>query len=53
MTLAKGLTSGYVPLSALVMGPRIADALAEQDVGHGMTYEGHPVASRWHSPQSI
>ncbi|MFZ1989213.1 MAG: aminotransferase [Alphaproteobacteria bacterium] len=45
MTLAKGLTSGYVPLSALVMSPRIADVLAREDIGHGMTYEGHPVAS--------
>jgi putrescine aminotransferase len=45
MTLAKGLTSGYVPLSALVLGPRVADVLSGLDVGHGMTYEGHPVAS--------
>lgn len=45
MTLAKGLTCGYIPLSALAMGPRIGDFLArlDEDIAHGMTYEGHPV----------
>lgn len=45
MVLAKGLTSGYVPMSALVFGPRVAEAIAQHDIGHGMTYEGHPVTS--------
>jgi len=46
MTLAKGLTSGYVPLAALVVGPRISEALlaTDKDFAHGMTYEGHPVS---------
>ncbi len=46
MTLAKGLTSGYVPLAALVVGPRISEAILAtgKDLAHGMTYEGHPVA---------
>ena len=45
MTLAKGLTCGYVPLSALALGPRIGTFLADldEDLAHGMTYEGHPV----------
>jgi len=45
MALAKGLTSGYVPLAALMVGPRVADAIlaTEKDLAHGMTYEGHPV----------
>jgi putrescine aminotransferase len=45
MTLAKGLTSGYVPLAALVIGPRISEAIlsTDKDLAHGMTYEGHPV----------
>ena len=45
MTMAKGLTAGYVPLAALAIGPRVADAIlaTEKDLAHGMTYEGHPV----------
>ena len=46
MTMAKGLTSGYLPMSALGVGDRIADAL--QDGGklfHGFTYAGHPVCA--------
>jgi putrescine---pyruvate transaminase len=46
MTMAKAITSGYVPLSALMVGDRVADVLIN-DVGefyHGFTYSGHPVA---------
>jgi putrescine aminotransferase len=44
MTLAKGLTSGYVPLSAAMIGDRVAKALFEGgDFNHGYTYSGHPV----------
>lgn len=46
MTLAKALTSGYLPLSAVMVGDRVADVLIN-DVGefyHGFTYSGHPVA---------
>ena len=46
MTTAKGLTSGYVPLSALLMNNRVAEVMMN-DVGeyyHGFTYSGHPVA---------
>jgi putrescine aminotransferase len=46
MTLAKGITSGYIPLSAVLMNDRVADVLIN-DVGefnHGFTYSGHPVA---------
>ena len=45
MTLAKGITSGYVPLSAVMVGDRVADVLiASGDFSHGYTYSGHPVA---------
>ncbi len=46
MTLAKGLTSGYLPLSAAVIGERIAATLIEKggEFFHGFTYSGHPVA---------
>lgn len=46
MTTAKALTSGYQPLSALLVGDRIAATLAEKggEFAHGYTYSGHPVA---------
>lgn len=48
MTLAKGFTSGYQPLSALVMRDEIADVIGRQSaafgvLGHGYTYSAHPV----------
>ena len=45
MTLAKGITSGYVPLSAIMVAGRVAEVLTEMgDFSHGFTYSGHPVA---------
>ncbi len=46
MTLAKGITSGYQPLGAVMVGDRVADVLIEQggEFHHGYTYSGHPVA---------
>ncbi|TCD15030.1 aspartate aminotransferase family protein [Oricola cellulosilytica] len=46
ITTAKGLTSGYQPLSALLVGDRIANTLVEKggEFYHGYTYSGHPVA---------
>lgn len=49
MCLAKGISSGYVPLGATVVNQRVADAFAKnQDFGgvimHGYTYAGHPLA---------
>ncbi|MBU6448627.1 MAG: aspartate aminotransferase family protein [Rhodospirillales bacterium] len=46
MTTAKGLTSGYLPLSALLMNNRVADVLINQvgEYYHGFTYSGHPVS---------
>ena len=47
MTLAKGLTSGYVPMSAVMVGDRVADRLIADggEFYHGFTYSGHPVAA--------
>jgi L-2,4-diaminobutyrate transaminase len=50
VTLAKGLTSGYAPLSACLVGPRVEAVLEEggADVAtfaHGYTYTGHPVSA--------
>ncbi len=46
MPMAKGLTSGYLPLSALMVGDRIAETMIEQggEFFHGYTYDGHPVS---------
>ena len=49
ITVAKMLTSAYVPMSALYLSDEvyqtIADASAEIGVfGHGYTYSGHPLA---------
>jgi len=45
MTLAKGLTSGYVPLGATLVSDEIAETLEGGGyLAHGFTYTGHPVA---------
>ena len=47
MSLAKGLSSGYQPISAVSLGARMAEAIANagEELAHGYTYSGHPVAS--------
>ncbi len=47
MTMAKGLSSGYQPISAISLGVRMADTIlnANEELVHGYTYSGHPVAS--------
>lgn len=47
LSIAKGLTSGYVPMGGLVLSKRIAEALVEEGgvFAHGLTYSGHPVAA--------
>ncbi|NTT86456.1 aminotransferase [Tabrizicola fusiformis] len=47
ITTAKGLTSGYVPLGALIFSDRIWAAMAEGGqrwFTSGLTYSGHPVS---------
>ena len=47
MTMAKGITSGYLPLSAAMVGGRVSEALASEkasEFSHGYTYSGHPAA---------
>lgn len=48
MSLAKGLSSGHFPISAVVMAPEIYEALRTfnsegGNFGHGFTNSGHPV----------
>ncbi|CAN7702110.1 aspartate aminotransferase family protein [Pararhizobium sp. LjRoot238] len=49
LTVAKGLTSGYVPMGALFMSEHvyqtIADGAGASAVGHGYTYSAHPVSA--------
>ncbi|WP_263356241.1 aminotransferase [Acidicapsa ligni] len=49
ITIAKGLTSAYAPLSGVILGERVYNALeagsAEAGVfSHGYTYTGHPIS---------
>ncbi|MFG1430258.1 aminotransferase class III-fold pyridoxal phosphate-dependent enzyme [Xanthobacter sp. V2C-8] len=49
MTVAKGITSGYIPLGATLLNKRVSDAFDRKDSPfsvymHGYTYSGHPVA---------
>jgi putrescine aminotransferase len=46
ITFAKAATSGYIPLSGVLVADKIADALMAEndDFNHGFTFSGHPVA---------
>src|SRR5260370_996429 len=47
MSVAKGITSGYIPLSASIARGRLADAFSDtttQENVHPNTYAAHPVA---------
>ena len=50
LTCAKALSSGYIPISAIMVNERVFRPIAEQSagigvLGHGFTYSGHPVAA--------
>jgi 4-aminobutyrate---pyruvate transaminase len=50
ITVAKGLSSAYLPISAVIVGQRTHDAITEGsrtigDFHHGSTYAGHPVSA--------
>lgn len=48
ITVAKGLTSGYVPMGAALVRKSIADAFMGDEsrkLLHGLTFGGHPVAA--------
>ena len=46
LTFAKAVTSGYIPLSGVIVDDKIVDALMahDDDFHHGYTFSGHPVA---------
>jgi L-2,4-diaminobutyrate transaminase len=50
VTVAKGLTSGYAPLSASIVSQKIYDVMEEATArvgsfSHGYTYSGHPISA--------
>lgn len=42
---AKGLSSGYVPMGAVLIGNRVMSMLDGTPFRHGFTYNGHPVGA--------
>jgi taurine---2-oxoglutarate transaminase len=44
MTVAKGLTSGYLPLGATIVSERVAAHFDDHYLGAGLTYAAHPLA---------
>jgi adenosylmethionine-8-amino-7-oxononanoate aminotransferase len=47
MTVAKALTSAYVPMGGLVASDRVAEPFmhGDESFAHGLTFAGHPVAA--------
>ncbi len=50
MTVAKALSSAYLPISAVLMDEKVYDVLRDNSAkigvfGHGYTYSGHPVCA--------
>ena len=46
MSIAKGLSSGYLPIAAVMVADHVSRVLIEEggEFFHGMTYSGHPAA---------
>ena len=46
ITCAKGITSGYAPLGALIVSDKVAEPFFKEDNTflHGITFAGHPVS---------
>lgn len=50
MTVAKGITSGYLPLSGAIVGDKVWQVLEQGSeqmgpIGHGYTYSAHPLCA--------
>ena len=50
MSMAKGITSGYVPFGACMIGEKVtevfeSDRTGNASIGHGYTYSAHPIGS--------
>jgi putrescine aminotransferase len=46
MSIAKGMSSGYLPIGGVMVADRVAEVLISRggEFAHGYTYSGHPVA---------
>ncbi|HEY4124718.1 MAG TPA: aminotransferase [Rhizomicrobium sp.] len=49
MSIAKALSSSYLPISAVVLSPELSEIIEDESgrigtFGHGFTYGGHPVS---------
>ena len=46
MPIAKGLSSGYMPIGGVLVSDKVAEGLIQKggEFAHGFTYSGHPVA---------
>lgn len=44
MTMAKGVTAGYVPLGAVVVSDKIAEHFEDNKLWCGLTYSAHPLS---------
>ncbi len=46
MPIAKGMSSGYLPIGGVMIADRVAQVLTEKggEFAHGFTYSGHPAA---------
>ncbi|PIL21678.1 aminotransferase [Puniceibacterium antarcticum] len=44
MTIAKGLSSGYLPIGGSIVCDEVAEVIGNAEFNHGYTYSGHPVA---------
>ena len=47
MPMAKGISSGYLPIGGVMVADKIMDVLVEKggELNHGYTYSGHPVCA--------
>jgi adenosylmethionine-8-amino-7-oxononanoate aminotransferase len=45
VSLAKGLTSAYAPMGAVLATDRVAEPLTDRVLRHGITFGGHPVSA--------
>ena len=47
MPMAKGMSSGYLPIGGVMVSDRVADVLIERggEFNHGFTYSGHPTCA--------
>ncbi|MBB5752327.1 aspartate aminotransferase family protein [Prosthecomicrobium pneumaticum] len=43
MSIAKGLSSGYLPIGGVVVSSAVAEVLSANEFNHGFTYSAHPV----------